>query len=79
MILQPGTIKRIHVDKQVIAQNRIYGRNDPAITVQTSKGPIKARSVKVFGKSEMIYRPEKPLSCGARAWLETKARCKVVS
>jgi hypothetical protein len=69
--LAAGTIKRLHVDKQVIARNRKNGTNDPAITIQTSKGPHKAFNVKVNGPSEFIYSPHKPLSCGARLYIET--------
>jgi hypothetical protein len=41
--IRRGLIKRIHVDKQVIARNRKLGLSDPAITIQTSKGPKKVR------------------------------------
>lgn len=68
-----GTIKRLHVNKHVIASNRKNGRNEPAITVQTSSGPLRAHKVHVRGPSTFIYRPEKPLSCGAVLWIETRA------
>jgi len=71
--LAAGTIKRLHVDKHVIASNLKHGTDLPPLTVQTSKGPHKARTVKINGPSEFFYRPEKPLSCGARAWIETHA------
>lgn len=73
MILKSGTIKRLHVDKQVIAQNRKYGTNLPPITVQTSKGPHKAQTVQIKGPSTFVHSPHKPLSCGARVWIETHA------
>lgn len=72
ILLAPGTIKRLHVDRRVIAQNRKSGRDDPAITVQTSKRPFKARRVRVLGPSEFV-QSKKPLSCGARLWIETRA------
>lgn len=71
--IRKGTIKRLHVDKHVIQANLKHGRNDPAITVQTSKGPLKAYRVDVHGPSSFIYQPNKPLSCGARLWIETHA------
>ena len=73
MKLPAGTIKRLHVDRRIIANNKRHGRTDPPITVQTSKGPHKAMRVAVYGKSEFVYRPEKPLSCGAVLWVETTA------
>lgn len=71
--LKAGTIKRIHVDKRVIMANLKHGRNDPPVTVQTSKGSVKTYGVTIFGPSRMVYSPDKPLSCGARLWLETHA------
>jgi hypothetical protein len=29
--------------------------------------------IEILGPSEMIYRPEKPRSCGAKLWIETQA------
>lgn len=74
-----GTIKRLHVDKQIIAQNRKSGRNDPTITVQTSKGSYKASVVEVLGPSKFLQANacRKPLSCGARVWIETKAEVQL--
>ena len=73
MQITKGTIKRIHVDRHVIAANAKHGRNDAPITVQTSRGPHKAYQVKIAGPSTFVYRPEKPLSCGAKLWIETHA------
>jgi hypothetical protein len=71
--IRDGLIKRIHVDKQVIAGNLKYGRNDPPITIQTSKGSRKAFAVDIKGPSRFVYSPHKPLACGARLWIETTA------
>ena len=76
--LKAGTIKRLHVDKHVIVRNRKQGENNPAITVQTSKGPHKAHEVEVNGPSRFIYRPDKPLSCGAVLWIETRAQVTLI-
>lgn len=73
MKLPAGTIKRLHVNKHVIMSNLKRGRNDPPITVQTSKGPFKAHRVEVLGPSTFVHSPDKPLSCGARVWIETCA------
>jgi len=73
MQFKAGTIKRIHVDKHVIAANLKHGRNDPPITIQTSKGSHKCFGVDIKGDSRFVYRPTKPLSCGARLWIETRA------
>ena len=40
------------------------------ITVKTYKSNEYAASVRINGPSEVVYSPEKPLSCGARVWIE---------
>jgi hypothetical protein len=77
MILRAGTIKRLHVDRRVMAQNRKYGTSLPPITVQTSSGPHKAQRVVVKGPSTFVHSPDKPLSCGARVWIETRAEVDI--
>jgi len=77
MKLQPGTIKRIHVNKFIISDNLKNGRNEPPITVQTSKGAFRARRVEFTGSASFIYSPDKPLKCGARCWIETKSELEL--
>lgn len=69
LILQQGNIKRCHLDR-VRIQRKHPG---PICTVQTSSGSVKAQEVYINGPSKLVYNPEKPLSCGAKAWIETKA------
>jgi len=33
--------------------------------------------VKVLGPAEVIYSPDKPLHCGARLWIETRAELEI--
>jgi hypothetical protein len=75
--LPAGNIKRLHVDRHVIARNGKTGEANPPITVQTSAGPLKGMRVAINGPSEFVYRPEKPLSCGARLWIETRAEVDI--
>ena len=65
--------KRIHINQHVIRANKKNGTNDPAITVKTSKENIYADRVEIDGPSSVVYSPDKPLSCGARVWIETDA------
>ncbi len=65
--------KRIHINQHVIRANAKNGTNDPAITVKTSKQNIYAHRVEIDGPSSVVYSPDKPLSCGARVWVETDA------
>jgi hypothetical protein len=54
-----------------IRYNKKHGTNDPVLTVKTSLSNRYAHNVEILGPSKVIYRPEKPLSCGARVWIET--------
>jgi len=72
MHVRTGLIKRIHINKHIIRTNLKHGRDDPAVTVQLSSGPLRARNVEIKGPSHVVTG-DKPLSCGARIWIETKA------
>lgn len=78
MKLPAGTIKRIHVDRHVMAANRRTGRSDAPVTVQTSDRPYKAHEVRILGPSRFVHSPHKPLSCGARVWVETRAEVEML-
>ena len=65
--------KRIHINQHVIRANAKSGASDPAITVKTSKENVYADRVEIDGPSSVVYSPDKPLSCGARVWIETDA------
>lgn len=71
-VLKAGTIKRIHVDRRRLAQNVRRGEDEAAWTIQTSKGPIKCVHWELTGKTSGDQRA-KPLSCGARMYIETRA------
>jgi hypothetical protein len=69
-------IKRIHVNMHKIKANKKHGTNDPVITVKTSKSNTYAHEVSILGPSKVVYKPNKPLSCGAKVWIETTAEVK---
>jgi hypothetical protein len=66
-------IKRVHVDQHAIRANKKDGGSRPPISVKTSKGNTKAYAVEIHGPSRVVYSPDKPLSCGAKVWVETHA------
>lgn len=68
-----GLVKRIHVNQHAIRRNRKHGTEEPPISIKTSSGNVRARAVEIEGPSKLVYSPEKPLSCGARLWIETRA------
>ena len=45
----------------------------PVLTVKTYKSNVYAYAVDIPGPSRVVYSPDKPLSCGAKVWIETQA------
>jgi hypothetical protein len=68
---------RIHVNQHKIRSNKKHNLNEPVITVKTSKSNDYGHEVEILGPSKVIYSPDKPLSCGARVWIETEAEVKI--
>lgn len=69
--------KRIHVNQHKIKANKKYGTNEPVITVKTYRSNTYGHSVEIHGPSKVVYSPDKPLSCGARVWIETEGDVSV--
>ena len=65
--------KIIHINQHVIRSNSKTGERKPVITVKTYKDNNYAREVYVDGPCKIVYSPDKPLSCGAKVWIETQA------
>lgn len=66
---------RIHVNQHVIKRNMkiAEGPHEPPITVKQGKRNTYVDKVVIHGPSEVVYSPDKPLSCGAKVWVETYA------
>jgi hypothetical protein len=71
-------LKRIHINQHVIRANAKNGTDDPVITVKTSIGNDYAHEVHIDGPSTVVYSPDKPLSCGAKVWIETTSVVELV-
>ena len=65
-------IARIHVNQHVIKANAKNGENNPIFTIKQGGKNTYAFNVKVKGEMELVYSPDKPLSCGAKVWIETR-------
>lgn len=64
-------IKRIHVNQHNVrynAKNTVDLKD--VITVKTSYGNYYGSDVMCKGSTRVIYSPDKPLSCGAKVWIE---------
>lgn len=74
----------IHVNQHVIRQNARNGTNNPCLTVKTYKDNRYANEAIILDEdgnevARVVYRPHKPLSCGARCWIETQNEVTVLT
>ena len=67
--MKKGTIKRLHVDMHAIRRNIKNETQEPVITVQHRGKSYKGFEVKF--EHGVLRQSIKPLSCGARVWIET--------
>lgn len=58
----------IHVNQHAIKDK---GRR-PVITCKNYRRTTYAHEVEIHGPCRLVYRPDKPLKCGARVWIETE-------
>lgn len=74
----------IHVNQSVIRANKKNGVENPVLTCKTYKENIYAKEIEILDESgsvvaKVVYSPDKPLSCGARVWIETHHEVRVKS
>ena len=74
--------KIIYVNQHKIRKNTKHNTSEPVLTIKTYKenlyaheAVLKTKDGKEIGR--VVYRPDKPLSCGARVWIETEAEVKI--
>jgi hypothetical protein len=53
------------------------GGDRPVYTVKSANGTRYAREIEILGPSKLIYNGTQ-LSCGARAWIETRAEIELI-
>ena len=70
--------KYIHINQHIIKSNAKSGDREPVITVKTYKTNNYGHEVEINGPCRIVYSPDKPLSCGAKVWIETEAGVVVV-
>ena len=74
---------KIHVNSHRIKQNKVKEHKEPVITCKTYKSNTYAKEVAILDENEkevarIVYRPDKPLSCGAVVWIETENTIKII-
>lgn len=73
----------IHVNQHVIKDNSKNNLNNPVLTCKTYKSNNYAHEAIIYddnGKevAKVIYSSHKPLSCGAKVWIETNNKVQLV-
>jgi hypothetical protein len=66
----------IHVNQHNIKANA-KGEDRPVITVKTYKSNDYGYEAFCTGECKIVYQPDKPLSCGAKVWIETHDEVEV--
>lgn len=67
----------IHVNQHKIRSNIKAEVKEPVLTTKTYKSNVYANKVDILDSAgnvvaSVVYSPDKPLSCGARVWIETE-------
>ena len=77
-------LHRIHVNQHNIKANAKDDEDRPVITVKNYKEnryghEVVIRDAQGNEVARVIYRPERPLSCGARVWIETEQDVEIIA
>ena len=75
--------KKIHINQHKIRSNTKTGEREPVITCKTYKDNKYDNEVIIKDKSgnevaRVIYSPDKPMSCGAKVWIETESEIEII-
>jgi hypothetical protein len=70
--LKSEHIAKIHINQHHIRHNINCEPEErkPVITVKIGSKNTYAEEVQINGSSTVVYRPDSPLSCGAKVWIE---------
>lgn len=74
----------IHVNQHKIKSNRRHGENEAVLTVKTYKSNTYAHEAIIRDANgeevaRVVYRPNKPLPCGAHVWIETHNEVRTIT
>ena len=72
----------IHVNQAILRKNTKETTEEPVLTVKTYKDNRYAKTAVIRDAdgnevARVVYRPHKPLGCGARCWIETQLEVTV--
>jgi hypothetical protein len=74
----------IHVNQHIIKSNSKNNEIKPVLTCKTYKENNYASEVLILDNkgievAKIVYKPNNPLSCGAKVWIETQNEIKIIS
>lgn len=66
----------VHVNQHIIRRNKTHGESEPPLSIRERGKTRRADEVAIHGAdgevaAKVVYSPDKPLSCGARVWIES--------
>lgn len=72
----------ININRHIIHANKQRGERTPPISVKAAGLNVYGDTVDIRDKegntvARIMYRPDKPLKCGATAWIEVTTGCLV--
>jgi len=69
--------KRIHINQHNMRAVLKGATGLPISTTKTYKANHKGLNVRIHGPAELVVKMDDPLSCGARAWVETDSPVEI--
>ena len=72
-------LTRICVNQHHIRSNSKHGTNKPVVRVESGRNTRYYHDLEILGSCRIVYRPDKPLSCGAKVWIEVQPGVMVTS
>jgi len=74
----------IHVNQHKIKSNRKHEEVEPVLTCKTYKSNTYAHEAVIVNDAgeevaRVVYRPDRPLSCGAHVWIETQLTVQTIT
>ena len=79
-------MKRIYVNQYVVDRNGNLDLSakgapeqlEPPIIVEDGVSSSKGLEVVINGTTKVVYRPDNPLPCGSKVWIETTEEVEVL-
>jgi Glu-tRNA(Gln) amidotransferase subunit E-like FAD-binding protein len=68
----------VHVNRNILASNKKYGKNDPAIIIRCGKKREYCYKAQLDKNTIIIHDEKNPLDCGARCYIICSGQVKIL-